>query len=271
MATNAGVYRAFYPEHATEPLKDCVLMAAEAVTFGYRMFEIADLADMGSIGALMHGLVRSGVDVNPDGIIDMMRKYEKLPNPIFRPIVNIYERLIAEMTLGRAVDSFLTYVSALLKLAFIHRPELLKTSDKVSAQQVLDHPTIESFVRWLADKRVHELSYQGICDLNSFFENRLGIPLIENKELPEVNRLIWMRNLLVHNRGVVNDHFIASVGTEYGTLGDKVRLSWHDATQGNITLLTAAVRLDHRAVQHLGLPTPMGWSLPDDLQSDDAK
>lgn len=269
MATNAGLFRAMYPEHATEPLKDCVYAAAEVLTFGYRMYEIADHADEFVPGAVAQAFVGAYPHADPQALIDLMRKAPAPPKPIFHRIVDLYERLIAEMTLCRTVDNYLTYVAALLKLVFTHRPETLKSGQKVTTKQVLNHSTIDGFVRWLADKRVYELSYQGIKELNSFFDDQLGIPLLEPEQFSEASRVIETRNLLVHNRGIINERFVARVGEECGALGEHVEVSLHAATQGAMTLWTGAVRLDERAARHFGLPTSVPWPLPDDSDSDD--
>jgi hypothetical protein len=73
--------------------------------------------------------------------------------------------MFLEMMLSRATENFLTYVTELLTLVFRTRPETLRTSETVRLDAILKHVNMEDLIHELAERRVNQLSYQGMRDL----------------------------------------------------------------------------------------------------------
>ena len=118
-----------------------------------------------------------------------------------------------EVALARAVDNFLCYVSDILTEAMIARPELLKSQEQVSMQEILQHGSIEDFVPWAAEQHVNQLTFKGLGAIADYIQKRLGLQLSEDPEAWDVlKRAVAVRNLIVHRRCVVDERFIHSVG-----------------------------------------------------------
>src|SRR5260221_6988835 len=116
-----------------------------------------------------------------------------------------FGRFVIEMMLVRGADNFLTYVSELLALVFTSRPETLKSGETVRLDEILQHSTMDDLVKRLAERRVERLSYQGMRDLQKDLSEKLSFELFPSPEsLVRAVRVIEIRNLLVHNRGIVN-------------------------------------------------------------------
>ncbi|WP_139062975.1 hypothetical protein [Streptomyces griseoaurantiacus] len=118
-----------------------------------------------------------------------------------------------EVALTRAVDNFLCYVSDILTEAMIVRPELLKSQEQVSMQEVLQHGSIEEFIQWAAEQHVNQLSFKGLGAISEYIQKRLGLQLSEDQEAWNVvKRAVAVRNLAVHRRRIIDERFIHSMG-----------------------------------------------------------
>lgn len=125
---------------------------------------------------------------------------------------NENRELILELGLCRTVDNYLNYISDLLTLIFQKRPETLRSNEKISLEAVLEHDNFGSLLHSIAERKVYELSYRGLDDLSKFLFERHGFSLFENaEESRKCCRLVEYRNLIVHNRGVVNSIFAKRV------------------------------------------------------------
>lgn len=132
-----------------------------------------------------------------------------------------HRQLLLQMLLTRAADAFLLYVSAVLAVVFRSRPATLRSSEQVKVDFVLAHQTMEELVADLAERRVTALSYQGMVELVESLRERLGLALFANRnDLDRAVRIVETRNLIVHNRGVVNRRFLSRVADFPADEGD---------------------------------------------------
>jgi hypothetical protein len=171
--------------------------------------------------------------------------------------ISVFYRLLTEMALCRAVDSYLIYLSELLSLIFRARPESLRSSEEVKLEFVLAHRTRARLVRAIIDRKVNQLSYQGMRNLTQFFSKRLGLDLSPNPEsLERMVLLVEMRNLFVHARGIVNDTFVQRVPKPPAPLGKQVRLTIA-AVSSHVDFLSESVaEVEGRAHDKFGIKLP---------------
>jgi hypothetical protein len=114
----------------------------------------------------------------------------------------VFYRLMTEMALCRAVDNYLIYLTELLASIFRAKPESLRSGEEVKLDFVLAHPTRAGLIRAIIDRKVNQLSYQGMRDLNQFLSRKLGFELFQNKDaLEHAILLVEIRNIIVHARG----------------------------------------------------------------------
>ena len=125
-----------------------------------------------------------------------------------------FEQIQCQMLFSRVVDNFLVYLSDLTALVYQAQPNLLKTEAPVTAEFVLQHATIEDFVSALAERRVSQLSREGVRPLAQKLSKQWGLTLFpEEKVLKSISNIVEIRNLIVHNRGIVDRAFIDKVET----------------------------------------------------------
>ena len=149
--------------------------------------------------------------------------------------LQVQKPCLYQMTFSRVVDNFLSYISGLLFEIFVQKPETLRTKEKIDVTIALDFTEKEQLIHYLAEQKVNELAYKGITELSEYLDSTLGFPLVENKaELSEINRIVQIRNLIIHNRGIVNKRAAdkcPSIGTGVGdeiTLDVKAVLEAYD-------------------------------------------
>jgi len=103
-------------------------------------------------------------------------------------------------------------------------------------------------------ENVNELAYQSLKDLAKFFGKKL--PLFTREEhLENAALCVDIRNIVTHNRGIVN-RFFAQRHSEYASVVGR-RLALDDKVIRTMigTLGYCLRRLDIRAVKKFGLPT----------------
>lgn len=160
-------------------------------------------------------------------------------------------QLFLEVMLVRHIENYLNYLSSLLYEIFVSRPETLKSSDKVEVAKILDHESIESFVRSLAERKVESLSYSSFRNVTMFFQDRFGLSLADDSEMNTLNEFIEIRNISVHNRCIVNQRFVSRLTLDPKLIGKKKRLFIADLDRLVPQLLKIVTRVDRDARKKL--------------------
>lgn len=167
----------------------------------------------------------------------------------------VHLQLFLQMMLCRSVDNFLTYLSELLSVIFRTRPEMLKSNETTRLDLILQFKKMDDLISALVEKRVTDLAYQGMRDLSKDLSRKIGFDLFEREEdLARAVRIIEVRNLIVHNRAIVNRLFLSRLPDFTASLGDRVDLE--SRAVDDIEFLDSSVSdIDRRAVEKFGLPT----------------
>lgn len=176
-------------------------------------------------------------------------------NSAVKALFDFHIKTFFEMILCRGVDNFLTYISQLLALIFISKPETLRSSDKVRVDYVLQHPNMEELIKDLVERRVNDLSYQGMHKLNKHLAEEIGLQLIpDGPKLNKIVRLIECRNIIVHNRGIVNKLFLSRVLNSKEKLGDSLDLDSPNFFMDQMFLAEQVENIDSLAAKKFSLP-----------------
>ncbi len=164
--------------------------------------------------------------------------------------------LLLQMMLSRAVDNFLTYLSELLAVVFRTRPETLRSSETVRLDEVLLQESIDELVNALAERRVTRLAYMGTRELSNDLAEKLDLRLFEDEaDLERAVEVVEIRNLIAHNRGVVNQTFLRRLPGSAAKEGDLVALEV-DRVMSELKFLTERVfDIDQRVASKFALPT----------------
>ena len=119
---------------------------------------------------------------------------------------------LQEMFMSRFVDNFQKYVVDLIRAVLRVRPEILSTSQQsLTLEHLLQYTRIEDLVHDIIERKVNALSYEGFADLQKWCLDR-GIPIqVRGVDLDIVVELVATRNIIAHNRGIVDERYIRTV------------------------------------------------------------
>ena len=170
-------------------------------------------------------------------------------------ILRRHRQLLLQMILCRGVDNYLAYVSELVALVFRTKPETMRSNEEVRLDVVLQHDNMEALVSSLAERRVYQLSYRGMRELSQYLSKRLRFNLFEEADtLKEAIRIIELRNIIVHNRAVVNRQFQSRVPDFPVEVGDAVKLEVDLVLSDVDFIVRSVLDIDQRARQKFELP-----------------
>jgi hypothetical protein len=110
-------------------------------------------------------------------------------------------------------NNFFSYVSEMLQHVLRRKPEVLRSSERLTNEEVLQFTRVKELVAYMADKKVNELAYGGLKGVEDYVKDRLGIAMFDNEdERIKLTILAELRNIHTHNRGIVNEIFLKRVG-----------------------------------------------------------
>lgn len=165
-----------------------------------------------------------------------------------------YEAFFGQMAFARTVDNFITYFKDLLAEVFNARPEILRSRDQEKLEFILKFDTMEELRNAIAEKKIDELFYKGISDIDKFFKEKLGIQLFKTEEdLNEANALVKKRNLIAHNRGRITKQFMKEFPNPDFKEGMYLKLSYEDLSKINLMLNNFLVYIDSEVSSKFGL------------------
>ena len=122
--------------------------------------------------------------------------------------INYYQSQLSSMVYVKTVDNLITYFKEILSEIVISKPQVLKSQETEKLDFILDYDSMNDLVNAIANKKIEELFYKGIDDIEKFFKSRLGVDIFKSDtEKENINLLIKQRNLTVHNRGKISKEF----------------------------------------------------------------
>jgi len=141
------------------------------------------------------------------------------------------------------VNAFQRYFSAIINSAVIKRPEMISSAQMVRVDDILRFTRHKDLVAFIIDRKINDLSYGGLTEMEKYFDDRLGVKMFDDDRQRELLRLfVEVRNINVHNGGIVNDLFVSRVGTVEGFPYTKGR-NFHVDMEALVTLSENAMRV----------------------------
>ena len=104
--------------------------------------------------------------------------------------------------------------------------------------------SIENLVLYVAEKKVSELSYLSLIELNKFFLDRFGLPLAISDDLQQLFVAIEVRNLAVHNRSTMNSRYTTRLKISEQNIGMKRIIKYDELKELSLLLFKCVKSLD---------------------------
>ena len=124
---------------------------------------------------------------------------------------------LAEMSLSYLISYQEAFIKDYLLRLLIHKHQLLKSGATISYEDIADHRSMRMLWSALAKKEVDALGYGNIDDVAVFFLKKLHIELSTYKKWELLREHSFRRNLIIHNRGIINDIYRKKTGTKQRT------------------------------------------------------
>jgi hypothetical protein len=158
-----------------------------------------------------------------------------------------------ESVFCRGVDRFQTYVVELVADIFGSRPEMIPDI-KISSREIFQTNDITDLQKRIIEEAASRYSYLNIVDLSLELEKKFSFSLFSSHlSMLRTRRIIEIRNILVHARGVINRQFISKVGATADQIGTQVSLPHPIMTDHY--LHSIAVKIDRNAIEKFRLKT----------------
>jgi hypothetical protein len=149
--------------------------------------------------------VKALASVDPERYAADLKAIEEEPSPTQKKL-NEFGDLQGENIVIRTVDNFLSYLSEIIQQAIIKRPEILRSEETIKVEDVLRFSRYSDLIAYLVERKVNDLSYSNIKDVERFVRKRTGLQMFENDEERTLLILaIEIRNIYTHNRRVVSE------------------------------------------------------------------
>jgi hypothetical protein len=165
-----------------------------------------------------------------------------------------YQHYFGQMVFARSVDNFITYLKDLLGEVINKKPEILKSGEQEKLDFILSFNDMTELRNSIAEKKIEQLFYGGVFDINKYFEEKLKIILFDDSDdLQILHLIVRKRNLIVHNRGRINAGFKNEFPLEEGDIGDYVTFSYEDISNLNVVIWNATVEFDEKVSKKFNL------------------
>lgn len=157
-----------------------------------------------------------------------------------------YEHLLGQMMYARSVDNFLVYLKDLLLEIFNADPDLFTPEGKEKWDYIWSFRDMTEMKTAITEMKIGDLFRAGIKAISKFFETKLEVKLFQlPEELDTAVLATKYRNLIVHNRGKVDNRFVKEYPTLGWQIGDILTFTYVDISRFNGLTINTMARIDH--------------------------
>ncbi len=180
--------------------------------------------------------------------------------------IDRFQDIYRELWVTRIVDALNHYLVKSLYRAYEKRPSALKAKkESVSNEKVIEvlesGGDIHDLVRQIAIQRVERLGYESLIGLTKYLQDQHGLDLDTNSAaFAGVKELIEVRNIIVHNNGVVNRTFLLRTGRADLAVDSRFPLSSTHLSKSLDDVIQLAEQVDREFVAKFDLETEENWT-----------
>jgi hypothetical protein len=239
-----------FPERVTSPADEYFQTSSR--NLGLLSFVI-DTVLTGDFAAHIARQALDGKKIDEE--IDPTILARKEPGPRTRQLRK-YRQELLQAFLARFVDNFEVYLVDILREVLQQKPEILSSRHQtVTLEHLLQFQTIDDLIQDIIENKVNSLSYKGFSDLHQWYEEK-GIPLVVKREHEQaIIEMIATRNIIVHNRGRVDERYLRTVPTSTCKIGELRELEVDDLFNGLSILNNIVSATDQEIAQKFNLAT----------------
>ncbi|SRR6266576_693745 len=170
--------------------------------------------------------------------------------------MDVHSAVLGEMLFCRDVNSFLTYLADLTTLIYEKYPKKLPSNKQATYRFCIEHHLAGDLISAFAEETVIELTHQSLDHLAKYFKKKLDLVLFtKDSDLESARLCVDIRNVITHNRGIVNRFLIQRNPRFADDLGKRIVLGEEESREMLSTLGYCARHLDLRAIEKFRLQT----------------
>lgn len=137
--------------------------------------------------------------------------------------------LILRMAYVHLITLFEAALSDVVRASLLHMPKMLKSRRQMSYEEILSEADMSSLVKKIVEKEISDLTYGSVEEFVDYLKVKLNLPIeFLPEEIVQLSRCKGLRNLLVHNQGVVDARFLKDRLDAQYALGDSVVIDLDD-------------------------------------------
>lgn len=150
--------------------------------------------------------------------------YDLIDTKIFVPmdlkLFRQFPELLRILGLVYLVAIFESYLVDVVRDILLVSPDTLKSSKPLTAETILNLGKPRQIVKYLVEMEINELLYKSFPDMVKYFDKKFNIDLNSSGVTAEnIVGIMQVRNIHVHNGGVVNQRFLDSVKSSKSRVG----------------------------------------------------
>ncbi|MCP4269692.1 MAG: hypothetical protein GY777_29660 [Candidatus Brocadiaceae bacterium] len=219
-------------------------------------YKEAVLSDFGTFGFFCHETNKA------DALMGAIHKTLSLAGqePVSKPIKKDNTQLrhslqtMLEMIFSRLVDNFNKYLVDIIEEILLIKPEILSSSEQtISTEEVLKIGDYKSLIHFIIEKRIRSLSNKGLEDIKKWCDNK-GIPFdVKQNAQPTIKEMLATRNIIVHNRCLIDKGYINIVGKTALSEGDKREIEYSYLEKAYDSLTKVVFDTDSIVIKKFGV------------------
>lgn len=169
-------------------------------------------------------LIRIKVSVTQDGLLDLKGKKEQFIDRINKSLII------------HACSIFDYFLNQTVLLILSNNPQLLSNEKRTIQYHELVKYSKEELLESILERFIHDLSYKSISDrikqMDEMFDLELDFTEMQQPDiffstkinLIELTEIFSIRNLIIHNQGIVNKVFVENNRNSKYKVGDQISL-----------------------------------------------
>lgn len=133
-----------------------------------------------------------------------------------------FNMFIREMSLVYLITEFEQYLGKTLRITFLKKPEILKSSKKqISYEELFTFRELEDLKEKILEREINSIINQDIDDINNYLDDHFGLDLSKLQDWKKFKECFYRRNILIHNNCYPNEIYRKKTGYK----GKRARLS----------------------------------------------
>lgn len=217
------------------------------------------LAQKQDKGQLIAKLALSKFNEKPDDDVKRYQDMDEIKSevltegPATRAFFKIGEDLYKNMFV-RNVENFETFLSDILAKLYHQKPDMLKSKETITIDEVLQFENREELIKYIAETRIMKLQMQGLRAVNKYVNERHGLKWFSDSDVELLNKVTATRNLIVHNKSRINFHYLSLYPNSNFSVGEKIQVR-KVADSEICNVLSIASKVDATTVEKFGFET----------------